>query len=517
MKLPKVQLLRFIFCLITTAVVVIGICVGVHTWRQVALQRVYSQIIMRADVDTSSASRPSRPNSDISGGKKKYMFALRITEQLTMSSIHFQQFLNLVNDWNFTGVEPFVYRNTIFGLRSVTNTNNHDTGEVSVNFGTLFNVSQHNSYLSKCMKRKPDPNTGSHILFEPVVKFLRYSYRKFVVVYFSSYWNVLPSGMWKSGLDQSIRASPDAIQECSDAAKRSGLFSEVEGLLHKEVELERSQNPDSLPRNLESFQGVQAFCVKTDVVISLRDLRDFILNQTHKQAEKDLEVSIIFIVWQGRFTTPLVESDVKDYINNCRLPFSQQLHSDKVIKMSNDFIESLGFAELPYLSVHIRFEKVYLYAQSKRYPIKEYVNCCVRRLNYLLKEVRQKHNLPTNRTLLIWDYSPHGSYTCPLKDCKTETDVYLTQIDATPSFFDSVGYDLTRNSGLISVIESEGLYKGKVLVTMGGGSYQETVTRTFIERHRDTENPFYGHLCIPKEKLNDIVLPTDPECSFDFN
>lgn len=212
-------------------------------------------------------------------GGKNYMFALRITEQLTMSTRHFHQFLNLVNDWNFTGVEPFIYRNTMYGLRSVITQRGAD--EVSVPYSTLFNVFQHNNYLSKCMKRKPNPKTGLPSLFEPVTEFLRHSYRKFAVVHFSNYWNVLPRGVWKNQLDHSLKTSPDTIQECTKAARRYGLFSEVEALLDKEVEIERLNNRGSLPGYLESFKGVQAFCVKGNTAISLRDLRDFVLRCEH--------------------------------------------------------------------------------------------------------------------------------------------------------------------------------------------------------------------------------------------
>ena len=45
----------------------------------------------------------------VGGSPKRYMLTLRIREQLTMSSIHFHQFLNLVDDWNFTGVEPGIH------------------------------------------------------------------------------------------------------------------------------------------------------------------------------------------------------------------------------------------------------------------------------------------------------------------------------------------------------------------------------------------------------------------------
>ena len=89
-----------------------------------------------------------------------------------MSIIHFHQFLNLVNDWNFTDVEPFAYESTLYGLRSL----HSNYPDRSVPFNKIFNTTMHNEYLSKCMKRKPDPLTGYPVLFEPVTEFLHHSY-----------------------------------------------------------------------------------------------------------------------------------------------------------------------------------------------------------------------------------------------------------------------------------------------------------------------------------------------------
>ena len=123
-----------------------------------------------ADV-TSTESAPSHSaTTEIRVTPKSYMFSLRGPEQLTMSTAHFHQFLNLVNDWGaFTGVEPFAYGTTMYGLRSIHAGN----PEGSVPFSKLFNASIHNDYLSICMKRQPDPETGRPLLFETVTEFLR--------------------------------------------------------------------------------------------------------------------------------------------------------------------------------------------------------------------------------------------------------------------------------------------------------------------------------------------------------
>ena len=442
---------------------------------------------------------------------KGYMLALRIPEQLTMCTIHFHQFLNVVNDWNLTSVEPFVYNSDMFGLRSLA-----PYASVAFTFGRLFNSSQHNNYLSSCMNRSKDPEAGRPVLFEPMVEFLKRSYRELVVIYFMWYYNTLWNRDWRVPMEESLKNVSDNFIDCTAVSEKYGLAAEVERKIRDEIRIERIQFPNSLPDQLVDFKVVQTFCIRKNVRISLRDLKRFVLDRIHNKGK----VSIVFLHWQGRFTQPLVSSDVSNYINNCRLPLSKPFHSNEVLKSSESFLKSLGFEGKPYLSVHIRFEKVYMYAQSKHYPLEEYMSCCMTRLNLLLSKVREKYDIPAKRTLLIWDYSPNGSKTCPLKNCNKETAVFLGMINSTASYLNPKDFDLPQHPGLISLIESQSLYGGKVLITVGLGSYQATIVETFIEHHRNSDNPdqaeklHYGHICIPPEELQGMELPRKQECSF---
>ena len=71
---------------------------------------------------------------------------------------------------------------------------------------------------------------------------------------------------------------------------------------------------------------------------------------------------------------------------------------------------------------------------------------------------------------------------------------------------------------MISLVEMHALYGGKVLVTVGDGSYQHTIIQTFVDQHWDSANPkaakelHYGHLCIPKEDLHEFTSSVKPKC-----
>jgi hypothetical protein len=445
--------------------------------------------------------------------RKSYMIALKIPEQLTMCTIHFHQFLNIVNDWNLTSVEPFIYFSDMFGLRSLV-----PYASVAYNFGRLFNVTLHNDHLSRCMNRTIDPEIGKPVLFDPMGKFLNHSHRELVVIHFMWYWNTLKNRDWRLPLERSLENRTEtAFLDCTEESREHGLAAEVERAFHNEIRIEGIQFPDSVPEFVDDFKVVQTFCIKKRVKISLRDLRDYIFNNTRNRDR----VSYVFLHFQGRWTQPLVSTDV-DYINKCRLSLSQTFHSNAVIEASERFRQSLGFTGQPYLSIHMRFEKMYLYAQQKHYPLEKYMNCCMTRLNHLLRKVRAKYDIPINRTLLIWDYSPYGTSVCPLNNCKRETAAYMNQIDATGTFLDPKKFDLPPHHGVIALAESRALYNGKALVTVGSGSYQSTIVDTFIERHSKQfpGNPeaakelHYGHLCIPPEELHGLTLPPEPDCKF---
>ena len=127
------------------------------------LSDLSSLIFQSTTTDIMSQDGSYNFSAQVDGSPKRYMLTLRIQEQLTMSSIHFHQFLNLVDDWTFTGVEPFIYG---YGLRSLHSRDPNG----SIPFGLLFNSTKHNAYLSKCMKRQSDPEAGHPVLFERGVR-----------------------------------------------------------------------------------------------------------------------------------------------------------------------------------------------------------------------------------------------------------------------------------------------------------------------------------------------------------
>ena len=476
-----------------------------HTWIFNVSAAPVLQPWPQSGSKSSASSLPASP--------KGYMFPLRIPEQLTMCTAHFHQFLNLVNDWGFTGVEPYVYGTTMFGLRS--SHANNPSG--SVPFNMLFNASIHNNYLSKCMKRMSDTKKGYPILFEPVSEFLRHSYRKIVLVYFAGHRqsaSIINSNIQEK-VESQMNGDTGPFTDCSSAVQTHGMAKVVDNLLAKEVEIERASTP-----LLKEFKVTQAFCVKKGGKISLRGLRDFVLENIHRE-DGIIDASILFISWQGRFTHPLVDDEVPNYINKCRLLFSQPYHNDYILNAAKMYLNSLNLHEQPYLSVHVRFEKLYYFVvvEGNRGSLTRFLNCCMNRLNKVLSVVAEKFNITSPGNILLnWDYSPYGSMEYSIPHSSEVAQEQLKKVKATPVYFNPRKFDVPAQHSIVSLVEMNVLLNSSALVTVGGGSYQHTITQTFLERHRDSNNPsateelHYGHLCIPPLETNLHGVPLPPQC-----
>ena len=109
---------------------------------------VFQYIQVRVST-VQSVEGPS--NVEISSfGSKSYMLSLHYPEQLTMATAHYVQFINLVADWNCTGVIPYIFDSRMFGLRYFSRATNFT--ELSL----LINTSILNTKLNSCLQRAAD-------------------------------------------------------------------------------------------------------------------------------------------------------------------------------------------------------------------------------------------------------------------------------------------------------------------------------------------------------------------------
>ena len=443
-----------------------------------------------------------------SSGSKSYMLSLNYAEQLGNAVNHYVRFINLVADWNLTGVEPYVHNSRLFGLRYFLPTTSF------FKCSLLLNTLSLNTELSGCLKRANDTEKGRPILFEPLSEFLSRSHRYIVIVYFTKHMPVFSREIHKA-MDSSVNFGDKPICDCTNTAKNKSMSQQVEKLLNQELVLERTSNPDWLPRSKANFTVVQAFCVNKSTPISLVQLRDYVLSHIgHDASGNTLQVSILFISWQGKYTHKFTDPIT---MNKCK---TQMVYSDKVLDTANQFIHSLDLHESSYVSVHIRFGHVF--KDTKSDPEAVY-QCCMKKLNVLLSMVQQKYNITSKRTLLMKDFGPYGSDAClyegsfrAVSICTNKSSKLLSQLNITLAEFDPVAFDAPVNSGFVSLVEASSLFSGRALITIGGGTYQGYLVRHFLKQHQDLHDPNAAnklHYYLPcerstsQQKVNELVFP----------
>ena len=451
-----------------------------------------------------------------------YMMALHIAEQLTMSTSHFVEFLNLVHQWNFTGVEPVVYGSRMFALRSM----HPDNINGSVHYHQMLNTSLMRDKLSKCLERN-DVNQGSNSsqLFIPLSVFLRQSMRGIVLVYFSKHMNVIGKKLHAAAdaeLGKSKSMSGRPIIECTDILRRSGVSGRVEELLNHELIIEGANT-------VTNFTVIQAFCVMPKVKISLVKIREDILTSIHRNKSNMIDVSIIFVSWQGKYTRPFTDMDT---LYRCRLPSSLIEPSQQVIATSDQFLKSLGLEKQPYLAIHIRFEKLYETAfwHHKDHP-RHFLRCCMLKLNVVLKQVKERNNLTSEgSTLLLHDYGHYGTDVCKQEGwrsrsvCVNESQYLLSFLNETgkAAEFDPVKFGAPKNTGFVSLVERQALVGSQTLVVVGGGSFQISIVSRFTDRHKreqETQTAQNSHealayrLFTGHDNLHGLELDEVKECT----
>ena len=191
--------------------------------------------------------------SNMTSGKS-YMLSLHYAEQLTMSTAHYIQFLNLVAGWNFTGVEPYIYKSRMFGLLQ--------TSKVNVKFGLLLNMSTLNSELCTCLKGHQSVKEKPALkLFDSMNEFLNHSYRSIAIVYFIKHMHIFPKEI-HDGMDYGVKFGKEPVVDCTSIARTKGLSEAVEITLNQNLYTSMSEDlHTSQSFNKLEFYVQQAFCV----------------------------------------------------------------------------------------------------------------------------------------------------------------------------------------------------------------------------------------------------------------
>ncbi len=417
-------------------------------------------------------------------------------EQFTNAFIHYNEFLSLATRWNFTGVEPFVLNSRMSGFQ---NSDSYDIRE-------LLDMKLFHKRYAECV------GGNKQSLIDPMNSFLRQSFRNIVVVYFSPHMFVLPREIHKI-MDSSLKSvfsshKDKPVLTCTDTAYKS-LTPAVEDVLRKEQQKDfnRTIIDD------QKFSIKEVFCVNRDVSLSLVQLMDHLVNYLDSSK---LNASVLFVSWQGKYTRPFTDPKT---MYHCVLPFTQIPFSSKAKSQAAQFVKSKRLKSNDYISVHIRFEKLFEFAfNSHNSNQTGFYSCCMKRVQLLLEAISNKTQIPLNRTIFIKDIGEHGTDSChyqghwhPGKKCKEEMNKMTSMLTVNASEY--VPQNINKsNTGFISLVEEASPFDGRLLLTVGSGSFQSALVNRFVDYHSNSTysaSDLHYTVCI-KEKSNGLHTGADP-------
>ena len=425
------------------------------------------------------------------------MLSLTYEEQLTNAFYHYNEFLNLAIRGNFTAVKPFVSHSRLYGVQTLQ-PGSHDI-ELLMDMKTL-----EKDFL-QCI------GDNRTTLIEPMDSFLQNSFRKIVVVYFSHHalpfhkWIGVPESLYLS-LKKVFTDDTKPIVTCTKEVKDS-LVPAVEKVLQKEqAKLKQSISKEHL------FKVQEVLCIHSRAPLTLVQLMDHIVQYLKTTGD---EASVLFTSWQGKFTRKF--PDLKT-ITHCVQLFQ---YSDKVKNLAAQFQQTRGLQPNKFISLHIRFEKVYEFGFLRRHPNETaYYQCCMTRVKLLLEALSDKLNIPLNQTLFLKDYSSLnlGTDSCHFQGhwqkgqvCIAEMKKLLPLLPVSVSEFDPKAYEgasWENNSGFVALVEQASLLEGRVLVTVGGGAFQGQLIHRYNKHHSsnaETAANLHYHVC-NNEVLNGLKI-----------
>ena len=202
-----------------------------------------------------------------------------------------------------------------------------------------------------------------------------------------------------------------------------------------------------------------------------------------EQSSKSGSVTVLLDNWRGIHSKPnsYFFYYVPEFYNPCSQSIHKVSHSQAIIDASRLFQQSLNDAETETkIGVHIRGEKLFI-------KYKNFAKC-FQTLSNVLHEVAKN----TSTVRVIHDFGKYGTRSCH-GSCTHQRQKFLTQIKKLgyrvvyfdPSKFPS----FPRNSAFASFVECEYLSRMDVLVTVGFGSYQNSVVQRFLlHSNQNTEH-----------------------------
>ena len=221
--------------------------------------------------------------------------------------------------------------------------------------------------------------------------------------------------------------------------------------------------------------------------LSLSAVTEEIGSIVSEEANKSGPVMVIIDQWRGCSTGN--QSRYFYYVPDFHYPGCGEQsinHSKAVIEATHDFSESLNQTR-PVISVHIRGERL-LESTKGNY------SHCMRQLTTCLQTLTTTNKIPSERVYVIHDLGSYGTTGC-YEYCARGRSKLLSQINTLG--YPVISYDPTMfksfpvSPAFAAFVEQEYLANVDILVTVGGGSFEQSIIQRFLKKSGSDKNNLY--------------------------
>ena len=387
---------------------------------------------------------------------KGYVIARLYIQQMTAGFNDFFELSNITAGLNLSTVEPFVQDTRIKGIPDIKQLGGDNKFWKLSEFYDLHHLQ---TVLNNCFSLRQLVSFDTILMKAPrdvvLVYFLKSDYNKFKQ-YFSG------------------KNRPIIQVDYKKFNHHNMLIKALNKLTEHFSRLQQKQLP------LFNSSRVVLVDARRSSPLSLAVLTEVLGSIISEEVNKSGSVTFVFDTWRGihRKNNSKFFFFMPDFkLNTSTCGLRTVHHSKTVIKATHNFSQSWNQA-WPVIGVHIRGERVLM-------GTKGHFSDCVQQLATLMQTLTTSRRVASERVRVFHDLGPYGTKSCyETWYCANGRSKLQSKIEAlgypVSSYNPTLLTSAPMNSAFASFVEREYLAHVDILVTIGTGSFQDSIVDRFL-------------------------------------
>jgi hypothetical protein len=392
---------------------------------------------------------------------KGYVIARLYVQQMTAGFNDFFELSNITAGLNLSTVEPFVQDTCIKGIPDIKQLGGDNKFWKLSEFYDLHHLQ---TILNNCSSLRQLVSFDTILMKAP---------RDVVLVYFlKSDYNT-----FKQYFSDKNRSIIEVDPKKVDHHNMQGIRNLIKALNKLTEHFSRLQQ-----KQLPLFHSSRVVLVdaRRSSPLSLAVLTEVLGSIISEEVNKSGSVTFVFDTWRGihRKNNSNFFFFMPDFkLNTSTCGLRTVHHSKAVIEATHNFYQSWNQTR-PVIGVHIRGEKVLI-------DTKGHFSDCVQQLATLLQTLTTSRRMASERVHVFHDLGHYGTKSCyETRYCASGRSKLQSKIEAlgypVSSYNPTMLTSAPMNSAFASFVEREYLAHIDILVTLGMGSFQDSIVDRFL-------------------------------------